>query len=85
MLREHPHIQRARIMETLTERGIMQRLVVETNINLTEKRTETDKQKLSKLKAFLNNIATNDFGDFREIEIRPYEEETDFVEAGLVA
>lgn len=73
MLTEHPHIQRTRVMETLTERGIIQKLIVETDINLSAMRTASDNQKLTNLKAFLNNLALNDFADFREIEIRQFE------------
>ncbi len=84
MLTEHPHIQRTRIMETMTERGITQKLIVETDIDLSVMRTVSDTQKLTNLKAFLNNLALNDFADFREIEIRQFENSDEF-DCSLVA
>lgn len=84
MLTEHPHIRRTRILEMMTESGIIQRLIVETDINLSEKRTPSDNQKLTMLKAFLNNLALNDFADFREIEIRQFSEADEMGCAALV-
>ncbi|MEM6781229.1 MAG: hypothetical protein AAF569_05150 [Pseudomonadota bacterium] len=77
MLREHPYIQRARITESITERGVTQRLIVETDINLSQERNSADDKKLARLKSYLTNLAMNDFGDFSEIEIRPYGDQDD--------
>jgi len=71
MLSGHPHIDRVRVHEQVINGQFTQKLIVETNIDLSEKRSKKDASNLSKLEEFLKVLAGNDFADFREIEIRP--------------
>lgn len=74
MLSGHPHIERLRVQEFFKDGRLLQKLIVETNLNLSSNRTPAENSKIKALEDFLKVLAGHDFADFREIEIRPFKE-----------
>lgn len=72
MLTGHPHIKRMQIKEITINGQWAQKLVVETNLKIPASGNYAENKPLQELANFLNLIATHDFGDFREIEIKEY-------------
>lgn len=72
MLNEHPHIERIHIHETTINGRWAQKLVVETNLKIPASGNYAENKALQDLADILNLMAAQDFGDFKEIEIKEY-------------
>ncbi len=70
MLSEHPHIKSVRVSETFIRNRLCRRLVVDTDLVMPRSGRIEDNTKLYDLHNYLESIATHDFADFDEVEIR---------------